>query len=222
MKLHYIIVLFGTGIIIITLFTAFAFAKNEKPGFYKYIIIYIFLGLFLSINTYFNSTSIGLISKISRFFQEFMLLVQFLMLSLFFGDLLNKSKFIKKIRILFSLSILLNITLIVALLSTNVDIKPSIISSLFLLIYSFFYIKDLMNNKPTLILVKSPAFWIVMGTFFHSCVIFPVCALVPFIPKNDEYISLRNQIFSIFNISLIVLYLFIIKSYLCLKHPQNL
>jgi hypothetical protein len=31
----------------------------------------------------------------------------------------------------------------------------------------------------------------------------------------------RLQIFSIYNMSLIIMYLFIIKSYLCLKHPQH-
>jgi hypothetical protein len=70
--------------------------------------------------------------------------------------------------------------------------------------------------------VKSSSFWIVIGVIFSSCIGLPVSSLISFIPKNQEYFNMSSQIFSLFNISLIILYLFIIKSYLCLKHPQTI
>jgi RsiW-degrading membrane proteinase PrsW (M82 family) len=111
--------------------------------------------------------------------------------------------------------------LIVVVHIGNIEIRPSIVPNLILLVFCFFYLKDLMKNKPTVVLVQSSAFWLVMGIFFSSCIGFPVSALIPFISKSEQYSNLRFQIFSVQNMSLIIMYLFIIKSYLCLKHPQH-
>jgi len=70
-----------------------------------------------------------------------------------------------------------------------------------------------MTDKPTLILIKSSPFWLVMGILFSSSVSLPVITLIQFIPKESQYIVLRSQIFSITNLTLIVFYFFIIKSY---------
>ena len=144
------------------------------------------------------------------------------MLGLFFFEVLNKSMFLNKIKKLLFLSIIIQITLLLIVLTTNTEIKPAISSNLFFIFITLFYLKDLMNNKPTLKIVKSSAFWIVMGIFYSCCISFPVNLLMPFISKSNEYQNLRLQIFSISNMSLLVLYIFIIKSYLCLKHLQNL
>ena len=144
------------------------------------------------------------------------------MLGLFFFEVLNKSMFLNKIKKLLFLSIIIQIILLLIVLTTNTEIKPAISSNLFFIFITLFDLKELMNNKPTLKIVKSSAFWIVMGIFYCSCISLPVNSLIPFIPKNQEYQNLRFQIYSISNMSLLVLYVFIIKSYLCLKHPQNL
>ncbi|MEP7254198.1 MAG: hypothetical protein ABI666_00410 [Ferruginibacter sp.] len=223
MKLYNFIVLFGTGIIGIAFFLAIAFAKKDKPLYYRYIFIFIILGLLLSTNAITNHNSAWLFSKkIPILIEQLLLLFQSLMLGLFFFEILKKSIFAKKIKGLLFLLVLTQIILIIVVHLANTEISPFIIPNLILLIFCFFYVRDLMSNKPTLILVKSSAFWLVMGIFFSSSIGFPVSSLIPFIPKNQEVVNLRFQIFSITNMSLIVLYLFIIKSYLCLKHPQNL
>ena len=160
--------------------------------------------------------------KVPILIEQSLLLFQSLMLGLFFIEVLSRSIFVAKIKQLLFLSIIIQVTLLIIVLTTNIEIKPVVSSSLFLLICCFFYIRDLMNNKPTLKLMKSSAFWIVIGTLYSCCIGFPVYSLIAFIPRNQEYLNLRSQIFSITNMSLIVLYLFIIKSYLCLRHPQNL
>lgn len=154
--------------------------------------------------------------------EQLLMLCQFFNLGLFFVEILKKSKFLKSVKVLFLLSIILQILLIAVVHLSNIEIRQTIVPNLFLTIFCFYYLRDLMKNKPTLILGKSSTFWIVMGIFFSSCIGFPIGSLIPFIPKDEEYINFRNQIFSISNLSLIILYLFIIKSYLCLKHPQNL
>ncbi len=223
MRLSYFIVLFGTGIIIIAFIIAIAFIKKNKPLYFKYIITFIILGLLLSANTIVNNNDIWFSNKkISILIEQSLLIFQSLMLGLFFIEVLNKSVFVRDTKLLLFASIFIQIALLIIGFSTNTEIKPIISSNLFLLIFSFFYLKDLMKNRPTLILIKSSVFWIVMGIFYFSTISFPINSLIPFIAKNHEYRNLRSQIFSISNISLIVLYLFIIKSYLCLKHPQNL
>lgn len=223
MKLYNFIVLFGTGIILLSFFVSLAFTKKEKPVYFRYISLFLLVGLVLSINTISNNNNAwSLNKKFSIFIEQILFLFQTILLSLFFTEILKNSKFLKTLKLLLFSTILIHFTLLIVVLTRNIEIRPILVLNLFLLVQCFFYLKDLMINKPTLILVKSSAFWIVMGIFFSSSISFPVNSLIPFIPKNQEYINLRFQIFSSNNMSLIVLYLFIIKSYLCLKHPQNL
>jgi len=190
--------------------------------YYKYIFFFILLGEILSLNSIVNANIFwGFTKKNPLILQEVLLLFQYVLLSLFFEKLLSRSSYSKKIIKLLIFSFFLQLTLLAIAFFTNTDIKPSFISTFFLLIFCLFYVKDLMANKPTLILLKSSAFWITMGVFFYSCISFPIKTMIVFIPRSQEYLNLRSQIFSILNMSLIVLYLFIIKSYLCLKHQQN-
>lgn len=223
MKLHSFIVFLGSAIIAISFFTALAFTKKVKPHYYKYIFAFIILGLLLSVNTIASNNytwRYGL--KIRILFEQVLVLLQSLMLGFFFLQLLIKSVFVKSIKWLLGLSIFIQISLIVVVQIANTEIRPTTVPNLILLIFFYFYLRDLMKNKPTLVLVQSSAFWLVMGIFFSSCIGFPVSALLPFISKSLQYSNLRFQIFSIYNMSLIIMYLFIIKSYICLKHPQNL
>jgi len=222
LKLHYIIVLFGTGVILIAFFVAICFSKKEKPFYFNYIFLFIILGLLLSANTIkSNSTAWLFNKKISIYIEQLLLLLQSLVLGLFFLEILKISKFVKKVKLLLFLSVLLQSILIINVRLTNTEIRPAIIPNLFFLALCFLYIRDLMTNKPTLVLVKSSAFWIVMGIFYSSSIGFPVNSLISFFPRDQHIFNLRLQIFSIANMAVIVLYLFIIKSYLCLKHPQN-
>lgn len=222
MKLLYFIYIFGTIIIIAAFGCALFYFNKKKPFYFKYIISFVSLGLLISLNTAAYDYEIWFLNlKVAIVIEQTLILFQCIMLGFFFLEVLNKSKFLMHVKWLLFLSILIHILLIGLVLLKNTDIRPTIASHLYLLIFCFFYLKDLMNNKPTLILNKSAAFWLVMGIFYSSCIGFPVTSLVTFIPKTEEFRSLRLQIFSIVNVSLIVLYLFIIKSYLCLKHPQN-
>jgi hypothetical protein len=223
LKLSYFIVLFGTGVIIISFFVALAFMKKKKPQYYNYIFVYIILGLLLSINTIINNNDVWLSSKKKSIsIEQSIFICQTLMLGLFFIEVLKNSIHIIKIKILLFLIILIQTSLLIIILATNTEIRPSILSNIILILFCFFYLRDLMNNKPTLILVKSSVFWIVIGIFFSSSISFPINSLIPFIVKEQEYRNFRSYIFSISNMSVIVMYLLFIKSYLCLKHPQNL
>ena len=223
MKLHSFIVLLGTAIILVSFFTALAFAKKAKPHYYRYIFAFIILGLLMSVNTIASNNytwRYGL--KMRILIEQVIISLQFVVLGLFFLEALKNSKFRKKIKWMLFLSVFIQTGLIFFVQLANTEIRTSTVPYLILLIFCYFYLADIMNNKPTVILVKSSSFWLVMGIFFSACIGFPVSSLIPFVSKASEYSNLRFQIFSIYNMSLIVMYLFIIKSYVCLKHPQNL
>jgi hypothetical protein len=223
LRLHNFIVLFGTLVIVITFLVALAFLKKEKPRYCKFIFIFIVLGLLLSVNTIASNNYTWLYSiKVRILIEQILILLQSLMFSFFFLEVLKKSIFAEKIKILIAILIPIQIGLIIVVQFGNTEIRPSIVPNLILLIFCYFYLRDLLNNKPTIILVRSPAFWLVMGFLFSSCIGFPVSSLIPFVSKSQEYTDLRFQIFSIHNMSLVIMYLFFIKSYLCLKRPQNL
>jgi hypothetical protein len=222
LKLHIFIVWFGTAIIVITLIVALIFKRKAKPWHFRYIGYFIVLSLLISANTYIAIYLNLNENRLMFLIERVLILFQFIVLGLFYMIILKKSIFIKKIKVLFYLSIIIQITLIIATFITDVLLYTKISSNVFLIIFSAFFYRDLLNNKPTLILIKSTSFWIVTGIFFSYCVSFPVYSLTPFIKKIPEYKNIRSQLFSISNMSLIVMYLFIIKSYLCLKHPQNL
>lgn len=221
MELSNYIVLIGTGIIICCFLLALFSRKKNKPYYFRYIFLFIILGLLISTNTISNNNSVWSFNKkISIFVEQILMAIQLVMLSLFFIEILRKTTFVKYIKYLLFFSILIHLSILTLVLYKNIEIRPNFIFNLLQLILCLFYLKDLMNNKPTVTLTKSSSFWIVMGIFFASCIGLPVNSLIPFITKSSDYTNLRFEVFSISNISLIIMYLFIIKSYLCLKHPQ--
>ncbi len=223
-QLHELVIWIGTGIILLAFLIALSFTKKQKPNYFTYIFFFIILGLLLSISSFFYAYSKTILANLKFTFiiQQLLLLLQSLMLGLFFIEILRESTFVKKIKYLLFLSIISQIIIISFIILKNADIRPSISYNIILPIFCLFYFKFLLSNKPMVILAKSSVFWIVTGVLISCCFAFPVNSLISFIPRNGQYADISGQIFSISNIALIVLYLFIIKSYLCLKHPQNL
>lgn len=223
MKLHYFIVILHTVVIVISFLFAMLYFKKEKPHYYIYIFTLIIIELLLSLNTIAGNNCIWLSGIKSRILiVQLIILIRDTLIGVCFWEFLRKTKFAKTIKSLLIFSFLCQIIIILIVQKTNTEIRPGSVLNLIILIFVFFYFRDLMINKPALILAESSSFWLTMGFFFSSCIIFPISCLIPFIPKTQEYSNLHYQIFSITNLALIVMYLLIIKSYLCLKHPQIL
>jgi hypothetical protein len=213
----------GTSIIVISFFVALAFSKGKKPRYFKYIFLFVFLGILLSLNAIANNSIAWVLNRrMPILIEQILQLFQSLLLGLFFLEVLKKSMFAKKTKWLLLLMIILQTIFLFFVHMANIEIRSNIISNLIFLIFCFFYFRNLMKNEPKMIIAKSSVFWIVIGVLFSSSIGLPVITLIQFIPTTEEYINVRSQIFSIFNMAIIVLYIFIIKSYLCLKHPQNL
>ncbi len=216
-----LIIILGTTIIAITFFIALYYLRKSKPVYYKYILGYIVLGLFISTNTFTNRQFNFFTKRNSFLIEQSLCSLQFLMLGLFFLTLFHIGNLAKPIIKMIYISIVLQFTFLINIFLNGTAIYIHTVSNIFLIICSVFYFRDLLNNKPTLILIHSSTFWIVTGIFFFSCVSFPIYSLYPILPKDHAFRNLSSEIFSLANLSVIVLYLFIIKSYLCLKHPQN-
>ncbi len=222
MNLHILIIQVGTGIIVITFLVALLFRKKEKPGYFKYIFLFVLCGLGLSLNTFYSNYYAWLANfKIGILIEEILLTIQSIFLGLFYFSLLRNSGFGFNIRLAIIISAILQLSVIAFVHIAKIEIRQNILASSTTLILSLFYFKDLMSNKPTVILKWSPSFWMVMGSFFSSCITIPILSLIPFLPKESEYSDIRNLLFAFNNISFATQYLLIIKSYLCLRHQQN-
>lgn len=225
MWLHNFVIFIGTFVILSALLIALAFRNKEKPLYFKYIFLFIILGILMSLNSFTLGMKWGYSDnsnfKIPSIIQEVIILLQYTCLSLLFLKLANGSTFGKKILRIFGISIFILLGLFFLTFSTNIDVRPTFAIPFFQIAYCYLYTKKLLSKNSTIILTKSVGFWITLGVFFSSCISIPVVTLVKFIPKDHLYFDIRMQIFSINNIARIILYIFIIKSYLCLRHPQS-
>jgi len=221
MQLHKFIILFGTGVILITFLIAVSYLKRGKPPFFKYIFIFITLGLMVSLNTiihyYFHLTSL----YAQRLIQILLTSFQLPCIGLFFLNIISNNSYRKPLICL--LVFFTSLQLVIFILSTfnYFDFYNTYVClSPLTFTYSLIYFKDFLSGPPSTYIAHNAEFWIVVGIFFHCCISFPIYSLYKFIPFQSHK-DLRFAIFSISNISLIILYVFISKSYLCLKHQPN-
>jgi hypothetical protein len=75
------------------------------------------------------------------------------------------------------------------------------------------YYIDLFNRKPVLNLTALPSFWAITGLSFFMLCTLPFSVLGFYLLKTNY--ALYRQLFSIFNIFYCILFLMIIKAYLC-------
>ncbi len=221
MALHKFIIYLGTGVIFAAFLVALMFANKQKPNYFKLIFGYILGGVLLSLNAiiFLNENIFENIAQ-PFFVQNILMILQAQFIGFFYYDVLINVRF-KKITLNTITIVWLSQVLFLILKNTSVKyIQISIALELF--IFSILYFKELLSSEAKLNLSKSPSFWIAIGVFFYASISFPIYCFQPLISIDLKYTDISNQIFSFSNMSLIVMYLFFIKSYLCLKTPQNL
>jgi hypothetical protein len=221
MQLYRFIIFLGSLITLIAFVTSIWFYKKGNPPFYKFICLFVLCGLLLSINAI-AMQKIGLYSYLSHYWIQFVLqFAQMLCIGLFFLN--TKLLALPQEKIKYTIIFFAVVQIFFALLILNEYMDESyclLNISMLSLILSSIYVRNLLKQKFPTKLSNDPSFWIVAGIFFHSCISFPIYTLYRFIPF-DKYVNLKFAIFSLSNISLIILYLFIIKSYTCLKYKNQ-
>ena len=218
---NYIIIL-GTIVIVITLLLLFSlFLKKDLSNSYIKLFWFTLLGLFLSINSILYT--FFLIPERKYFFliQQLLAITQLTILGEFFFVELKKMFYIK---VLFIVAIFFSLYIIYQNYISSYSYNFKHINVFFnfpLILLCVQYYRGLLKSHPFQNLTQSPLFWITTGTFFYSCTSIPVYSLVNFIRFTTETKILRNDLFHISNISLIMLYACIIKASLCLKKMKN-
>jgi len=144
--------------------------------------------------------------------QNILLIADFIFWGVFFFRLLRQ-----KIKILQFLFILcLTITILLRFINgfDKAGFEIYAITNFGKALFCLFYYIELFKTKPKLILKNEPAFWIVSGLFFYSCVSLPFYAIYEFIHARFP-ISISKNLFSLTNIAIILMHILFIKAYLC-------
>ncbi len=210
--LNNIVIWFGTGVIIISFIIALSLSKNSN-NYMKGFFLCPLIALLVSINSIFGSIFFLYNQELCFLIQSFLFLFELLFWSFFFLKILKDKKDSMKIKILFSITLLISIYLIYF---SNVDKRNLNIVALSVIcktIFCIFFYYDLFKNLSYRNILLEPVFWIVTGLIFYSCLSLPIYTL-------NSYIKLllpvfASNIFSISNMLIIIMHLFFIKAYLC-------
>ena len=210
-------------ILIVTLWIAF---KNRgKFPILKFMPIYtfalllaslVFLGAWIARDlSFYPELFFGLASYIDYLFT----LVEMVIFSHFYYQLI-KSRLVKRI-ILFANGLFIGFFVYMAItdqgrysyISEEKQTVVYTIESLILLFPCICYVIELFKKQPTSTLKNQPEFWVSTGVLFFMACTLPYSLLENYITKNFDDVILAS--YSIFHVFYILLFLMIIRAYLC-------
>lgn len=216
--LNKVVILTGTFVIFISFLFAVAINKESSKRLYmRYFYLYPLIGLLISTNTILSRIFNFYNLKISYILQQFLPILDLIFWLSFFLTLFISKIDRKIIKWIFGATVVL-----VTVLFFNTDLnKPNLHSYSILnickAIFCVLFYSSLFKNVPTLNIKLEPAFWIVTGLLFYSCLSIPFYSLHDYIKTQFPFIIARN-IFIISNILFIIMHLFFIKAYICTTH----
>ncbi|MBK7885344.1 MAG: hypothetical protein IPJ81_17350 [Chitinophagaceae bacterium] len=217
-----IIVVAGTVVLLIAFILAFKLRKRKDlPIYFSFFYWIPFNRLLISLNTF-----LGSIFKIVNqhnfiFFQNWLNLAEYLLVSLFFFKLFKKGN----INILIKIIFIVILALIAFLFYIN-DLYswlPELYSvyNFGIFIFCLYYYYKLINDaEPTLKLWADPTFWIVTGLFLYAAITLPLFALKDYLWANFG-VLVAYITFVITNVIIIVEYLLFIKAFRAAKDNVN-
>ena len=217
-KVHYYTELMLCIVLCITFIISL---KNKKKfSLFKYIPLYtITLFLVALLCAMYNITRIVLYLHLAHYLDYFFTLLELLIFSHFYYHLIN-TRPIKKAIILTNLSFLI---LYIYLLFEDEDFHVSIsektqniaytVEGIILLFICLTYLTNIFKRPPHLNLKNDPAFWISTGLFFFLTCTLPFSILENYI--DQKYLNSTAWLYAIFYIFYILLFLMIIRAYLC-------
>lgn len=209
----------GSVEIIVSFIISFMFSKNNKD-YMKGFSFVILISLLLSINTICGRFFFLYDVDLYFFIQSVLNLLDLFFWTLFFLRLLNDKKNSRIIKILstFTLSLAIYILYYNRTSSTSsANLHIIVLLNICKTIFCIYFYHNLFKKLSTQNILSEPSFWIVNGLIFYSCLSLPFYGLNNYI-KLQFSISISNNIFSISNMLIIIMYLFFIKAYLCKTH----
>jgi hypothetical protein len=222
MEFNSFIILFGTGVILLAFIVALWFTKKDKPSFFTYIFWAICIGLLLSVNAITGFFLKMYPPRTAFIVQGILDVIHSFYLGLFFHKILSGSNYKKAAYAILWIFTGIQILILIALINNSrIAFHTHTAASLMFVLFSIFYFRSLLGNNSKVVLYKLPVFFIVIGIFSWACISFPIYAFSPIVIQNSKYESLITKVFTLANILLIVMYLFFIKAYWCLKYTQH-
>lgn len=159
-------------------------------------------------------------SETCFFIQSTLLLLDLFFWTLFFLKLLKDSRNHRIIQILFILTLSLSVYIFYYNSTDKSNIHVLALLNICKTIFCILFYHNLFKKISDQNILLEPSFWIVNGLIFYSCLSIPFYALTSYIQVQFSPL-ITNNIFSISNMLIIIMYLFFIKAYLCKTHLRK-
>jgi len=200
----------------------FVFYKN-KPNYINYFFFYPTLTLLFFLNKYFaffcDNYRLVMPIDTTQIIYNLSFILHYLILGYFIKINFSDDKQNNIFSIIFWCFLIIITTLI---LSHDLRQKNGFaygITNTCLILLCIIYYQQLFKSPPTIILVHSPAFWIINGIFFGMATTIPLNFSGNFFfANNNENIAIIKKLGSL---SYIIMHLFFIKAYLCIIRPNK-
>ena len=215
-SLYNIVISFGTGVIIFSLFLAIILRKkNSIPVYLNRFFFCPLIALLLSINTITHDFYLHYNNSIHFSIQNLLFFIDLVFWTLFFLKLLDDQIYINKIIIIFGITLFITILTFIVNDLGNPNLHSSSIFNICKTLFCILFYHRLFKNIPYKAITKEPSFWIVTGLLFYSCISIPFYTLHSYLKGIFPY-GISLDIFAISNILIIVMHIFFIKAYLCI------
>ncbi len=178
--------------------------------FYWYSIVVALISIHSFLYRYFSVTN----KNVSGILHGFLLLFHFIFLSLFIYRTLPNKNISGYIKFLFFLFLSI---IIFCLFTIDITIPKSTgyaFSNLALVLFCCVYYSQLIEETPTINLLKEPSFWIISGIFVCMCATIPLNVIRGYLFNNMPY-ELYFSMGTLGSFAYGVMHLFFIKAYLC-------
>lgn len=209
----------GTAVIFITFIIALIFSK-DNIAYMKGFIFCVLIGLLVSINAICSRILLLYNARICFSIQSVCILLDFIFWRYFFLRLLEYKKRQEIIQILFLFAFLAAIILLYYNSTNNSNLHVLALLNMCKTIYCILFYHNLFKNISNQNILSEPSFWIVTGLLFYSCLSVPFYGLNNYIKLNSPPL-ISNNIFSISNMLITIMYLFFIKAFLCKTSPRK-
>lgn len=203
----------GTGVILIAFIIALLIPKNNK-AYMKGFFFCILIALLVSTNSICFKFFFLYNNEICFFIQSTLFLFDLLFWTLFFLKLLTDAKNHRIIKILFILTLSLAVYIFYYNSTDKSNLHVLALLNICKTIFCVLFYHNLFKKMSDQKILLEPAFWIVNGLIFYSCLSLPFYGLSGYIQQEFSPLIVNN-IFSISNMLIIIMYLFFIKAFLC-------
>jgi hypothetical protein len=180
----------------------------------RWFFLYPLIAFLVSINSICGPLFLLYSTNLFFTIQSYLFLVDLFFWYYFFLQILNNKKDGEKIKNLLSITLLIAFYLLFFSKVDKRNLHIVALSAICKTVFCIFFFYKLFKKLYYQNILKEPAFWIVTGLIFYSCLSLPFYGLNSYI-KSHFSLLISSNIFSVSNILIIIMHLFFIKAYLC-------